>query len=837
MKDPIVQGILVSKANVDNLQAEYKKIVEKDPSKANEVNLNYALYKGGYNDYMQGRVKKVGSMSYTPNIEYRKELKDIAENIEKFDTEIEKTWVDGQGYIYTQKGKRITEDRIRNIAESFLTDGAKKQMVIDGWGSIHQGNTEEERMANTVKAFEQYKVNKLSSEKELLATYRGQANKTGSEVDKENLRLANENYNNIEKGLNNIGQSGSAEQMYGTIYKSSTLDNFSKTFAYNTVDITDIKSDTTYMSKVRMSFDAEQDRIKNAMAEKKYQLDVKKAGMKTDANGNLVSEISPFITKSGMDNEVEKAGNVQKEAFQEISGLNEVIKAQEDSVFNSLSTEVQADIDREVKNSKGLKSRADVLVEYHQGGLVTGEEADTLNSLINDRYAKQEVYNRYAKEVDAIAEKKLDSPDLYKELYDNPNIKIMWKGNDGKERLYPAKDVLVNSGLVNKNGEKIKSSKQVTDAIKKSMLADKFLSDSGNAQLITKNTNLINLARLNNENINDVVISSQDKRHSGRGYQSNEINPNTITGQYILKHSKGKGFDSSIKTDSFDDINTANAYFKEVDAEERNRKIGERLMKDKTVTFGKIVMVQPGTLEYTQIATQAGFNIKDTKPIEIRKIPNQPDMVAITVGEGSSKKIEPSDVPNEQKLRISELNPNVLSQINLYNTKAKLNVNNFPPMAQNASYTDKVGTAVSSVAQTFYGGNTRDIVERAKLTTKTGAENFYFNRYEELLGTSENPTKIGRAVKNMINSTDNVVETQKTKEGGYTYILPVLKKGNKTVFVPDPVAENLITNENADITQRNIKFIPQDYFNNYVLEVLESQNKNEIDKFIKIYGQ
>jgi hypothetical protein len=66
LKDPIVQNILVSKHNKDALDAEFQKVKEKDHSKASVANYEFALSQGGYQDYIQGKTKKVGSMSYKP---------------------------------------------------------------------------------------------------------------------------------------------------------------------------------------------------------------------------------------------------------------------------------------------------------------------------------------------------------------------------------------------------------------------------------------------------------------------------------------------------------------------------------------------------------------------------------------------------------------------------------------------------------------------------------------------------------------------------------------------------------------------------------------------------
>ena len=828
-KDPIVQDILVSKANKDRYDSEYQEMVKKDPSKGSDQNYAYGLYKGGYNEYMLGKSKKVGSMSYTAKGEPQKELKDIADNIEKYDTDIEKTFTNG-AYIYTQKGKRITEDHLQKIAESFLSDGAKKQLVIDGWGAVHQGNTEEERVARTNKAFGQYKEQKLKNAQETLDLYTAQAKKTGSDEDKKYKKIAEENYANLEKSLSDILANGSSEQKYGTLYKDTTITNFAKTFAYDTVDITDIKGDTVHMWKVDTEYKMQKD-------ERDYQLELKKANLKLDKDGNPVGDGSAFQTKADFDQKPGEEGNVQKQAMDEIDGLTNAIKIKEEVIFSNLDAETQRGIDAEVKASKGKKTRADILMEYREGGLITNEDADVLNELIVDKYVKQEGYTKHAKIVEAEAEKKLDTPQMFKRLYDNPNIKITWKGKDGKDHLYPAKDILVANGMVNEKGEFLKSNPQVMQAIKKSMLADLYLSSSNHIPYVVK------LAETLGETYEDVVVKELrvvSDRSGGADFLVERVNPNSKTAKFLAEQKKKGGYDREgifSSDDSFHDIKEVNEYLKETSPEEKNKKIGLRLMGDKTTTFAKTVTVMPGTTEYEQIAQQAEFDVKGNLPIIIKKVPNQPEMAAISLGAGDATKNTPTETPRTAELRIRDLHPNVLSQIDLYNRKSKLNTENFPPMLQNATYTSKTGVMVTAVAKQFYGSKSNEAYDRANMTTKAGATETYFKNFESILGTEEAPTKLGKAVKNMINSPDNYIETQKTKEGNETYILPVLKKGETVLHVPKAIGDNLIDDDNADSAQRNIKFIPQDYFNNYLLALLQSQNKNETDKFIKIYGQ
>ena len=75
--DPIVQNAVQNKAIYDNFNAEVSKIKEKNPEKYSDVNYQDALEQGGVQDYLQGKVKKLGSLRYNDYV-------NVSENDTKF---------------------------------------------------------------------------------------------------------------------------------------------------------------------------------------------------------------------------------------------------------------------------------------------------------------------------------------------------------------------------------------------------------------------------------------------------------------------------------------------------------------------------------------------------------------------------------------------------------------------------------------------------------------------------------------------------------------------------------------------------------------------------------
>jgi hypothetical protein len=134
MKDPIVQGILVSKANKDNYDASYQEMIKKDPSKDSRDNYEYGLEQGGYFDYIQGKTKQVGGMQYKPfeNVQanYTKRLK---EYVEQYDDEQYIGTETGQYQTVDVYGKRVLKQDLENFLVATTDPKEAEQLTINAW--------------------------------------------------------------------------------------------------------------------------------------------------------------------------------------------------------------------------------------------------------------------------------------------------------------------------------------------------------------------------------------------------------------------------------------------------------------------------------------------------------------------------------------------------------------------------------------------------------------------------------------------------------------------------------------------------------------------------------
>jgi hypothetical protein len=827
MDDTLVQDALSSYQNASNYDKEYAEIIKKTPGAANNANYAYGKFKGGYQDYMEGKTNKLGGMKYIPSVDYQKELKDIVENLDKYDTEIKRSSIGGDGYIYTQEGKTISAGKVRQISEALLSDGAKQQMTINGWASYHQGNTQQERDLNTKVSFENFKNQYESNLKDAMVLTKAEANKTGSEVDKIEASNAEKNYNNSIKNLENVYNRGTSEQMYGLMYREGVLSNVANTFAYNNISET-ISSDSTYMAKVKMEYDREKD-------ERNYQLALRKQEFVENKEANTKSgsyqtkadfEATPDITPE----------DITKDALGEINDLDNSIKDITNNIYENLDEEIRQGIDAEIKASKGLKTKEDLLIDYAKGGKVSNSDAINLNRVVNERYVKQNEINIYTKEVVKQAESSLDSESFLKELHNNSNVKMTWFSN-GKEKVIPVKDVLKATGIVDNDGNKIKSINDVPrlkEYLKKSMLTDKYLSDPRDRQ-----QNLREIAKLNGEDylkITQKVTRSMSNTSPTTGvaaastYEDTQLNPNSKTYKFIENQKKSKGYNVDgifSSDDSFDDL-TNQDFYKKITSYEINKKIGEKIKSNSKTSFALITTVQPGTSDYKRIAQQANFESSGSLPINMKQVKGDNALISLSVGRVGE------DSYKEIVLRKEDLPKETLNSIDLYNTKSVFSLGNFPPLRQKATFTEMSGTNLAGYSKAHYGSTNSEI---ANLSTKKGAKAYYHKNYQELLGKESNPTKLGSAISKLISDPEIYIITEKTENKDGIYILPKVVKGGKALF--ETPMSSLISEENSnklDALQQKVKFRPQEFINEYILALLRSENVNEIDNLIKTYG-
>jgi len=176
--DPFILSAMENTYKYKNYQAEVEKIKEKKPQFYNDANNAYALYKAGYNDYMNGKVNDIGSLSYTPykdlTEEHLKKLKTIKDiKGKRFIEEV----VDENGnpdpngkYKVRKEIDGLTQNEIQGYMGSLMTSEELTQMKINGWAKF--GQQEQEAR----KYFSDYIEQRLEATESDIKLYETRAN-------------------------------------------------------------------------------------------------------------------------------------------------------------------------------------------------------------------------------------------------------------------------------------------------------------------------------------------------------------------------------------------------------------------------------------------------------------------------------------------------------------------------------------------------------------------------------------------------------------------------------------------------------------------------------------
>lgn len=834
-KDPFIQNAIANTKKYQNYNLEVDEIKKKKPELYNNLNYSYGLNQGGVDKYIKGEINDIGSLSYTPFTDISKEFKDIAENLDKYDQEIKKVQpqVDEKGntvgaYFITQEGKRLTETDLKNKVNSLLSDGAKKQMSINGWGLYDQGSTEQEKLNNVTEAFTKYSDGEIKKAENILAQAKLLSeNSPSNEQYKLQVKDTEKYLADLKSNHKEIKDSKNKQQMYTMTYMGDTVNNFASAFAFDNVE-ENYSVNTVYQNNIDNQYRIETRNIDNAFKEREFQAKYGENGTETlkagKGQGAVQTKADENFAPKG---EEASFYDTQKEY---IAGLETLTENESNRIYNQLTADTKKNIDSMVEASKGKMTKTDVLLKLAQDSseLISAADAEKLDKLsLETAFEKQRLLNA-TNMVREEASSIITSKEMAQSLFSNPNVKILWKGNDGKERAYSAKDVLINNGIIDSKGnvkKSIASIPQVKEAIEKSILVDKILNSTADNPRVTNYESLRILAEKNGEKVDDIVRG---------GTEFGDVvtfNPNTKTGKLILDSKKNQLYDKTWSNDSFDDLNITDDYNKKISPDEIRKKVGDILAKDEKLAIGKISVVSPKTEAFEKIADLVGdkFEVDRGNSLSIKLIPNQPNMVKISqLQQGNGKNI-PSTV-KETDLRIEDLPQALLKEVDFYNKKQLITVENLPSIVVPVRYGDiNDKSRITDLAQTYFGGN-KDI---AKQTTKDGVKSNLYSTFSSKLGTVKEPTALGVLINKVVEDPTIHVTFQK---GRFKDVYPqvVKKVGNDTTILW--TAENSLNNQNIEAAYNIMRYTPQLLVKDYLQQILAGTD-NDTTTYIKILEQ
>jgi len=163
LQDPIVQDAVTSAQNAQAYDSQYQQVLKKNPALANSANYEYGRFQAGYQDYMQGKTKKLGQMQYVPYTdlteENLKKLKTIKEIKGKRFMEIQDP--NNPGQIIRKEIDGLEDWEINQYLGSTMTSQELNQMRINSWAKFGANNIESNR-AGIVAQYDDYRNQKTS---------------------------------------------------------------------------------------------------------------------------------------------------------------------------------------------------------------------------------------------------------------------------------------------------------------------------------------------------------------------------------------------------------------------------------------------------------------------------------------------------------------------------------------------------------------------------------------------------------------------------------------------------------------------------------------------------
>lgn len=136
VEDPIIQSAVLNKAKKDKYDLEVDKIKKEGKGTYNNRNYKYGLHKAGYDAYMKGESNSIGSLDYTPYIDYKATSMEKAIKLKQLKGEETIEVPDGRGGKIVTKINGLTPNEVINYFPELLNEQERAQMKIDGWGVL-----------------------------------------------------------------------------------------------------------------------------------------------------------------------------------------------------------------------------------------------------------------------------------------------------------------------------------------------------------------------------------------------------------------------------------------------------------------------------------------------------------------------------------------------------------------------------------------------------------------------------------------------------------------------------------------------------------------------------
>lgn len=296
---PYLTQQMVNSAKVRKFMNEVSSLKEKSPDKYSDVNMNYALQKAGYVDYMNGESDDLKNLNYT---EYTNVMKEIQPDLDKWAKEYGyenfqslQNVAGNQFYLKEVNGKRLTRDSVKEFLNNRISSDPKliKQLEIDAWGKF--GGLSDNDFESIYKTNAQKQAN----------YYGESASKIETEL--KNYTKDSPEYRTLEAQLNYAKQSKSSledivnstakldrDKVATNIYAESLTDALANTYSYERIE--SVKYNDMPLQIAKLEFDQNLKIRQDARQEAELQLKIEKQNWER----NVANGLNPDGTGAGI---------------------------------------------------------------------------------------------------------------------------------------------------------------------------------------------------------------------------------------------------------------------------------------------------------------------------------------------------------------------------------------------------------------------------------------------------------------------------------------------------------------------------------------------------------
>lgn len=325
-------------ADIINFEKGVAKLREKDPKLYNQANYDFAQYKAGLQNYLQGDENAdLGSLQYKPYKDVfgdatkkAKDLKDL-----KGDQEIDIP--DGNGGMTRRKLSGLKPEEVLNYMPNLIDSQDEQQLMIDGWSDMR--GMKPEQIAERFDTFVNTKKTNVEGEISRISNILKTEKDTLSKEKKDNYNSLLKTYKNTLSDINTTSSeiNKTSPEQVGYIFKkeqfkSTAVDMFSGRISETRmVDPIEKENRDYQISLEKLAIDKANLALNEAKAKKELGIEKTQDGTYSDTSGVYKSPVS--------DQKVDDPKAYVKQYEEEYTNLYNTVYRGAKDLYNEVTTD------------------------------------------------------------------------------------------------------------------------------------------------------------------------------------------------------------------------------------------------------------------------------------------------------------------------------------------------------------------------------------------------------------------------------------------------------------------------------------------------------------------